>query len=63
MPKKESIIISCYPDGQTVLEGKGFEGKACDLAMKDFEKQMGKRVARGNTGDIHKQGRVNVQKH
>ena len=63
MANKERIIISCYPDGSAVLEGKGFEGKACNLAMKDFERLMGKRVDRGNTGDIHKQGRVTNQQH
>jgi hypothetical protein len=63
MPEKKKIVISCYPDGTSVLEGKNFEGKECDAAMKDFEKLMGKRIARGNNGDIHKQGRVNVQQH
>ena len=63
MKKGKKIIISCYPDGTSVLEGKNFEGKECDAAMKDFEKLMGKRLARGNNGDIHKQGRVSCQLH
>ena len=63
MSGKRKIIISCYPDGTTVLEGKNFEGKECNAAMKDFEKSMGKQTARGNNGDIHKQGRVTCQLH
>ena len=61
MAKK--IIISCYPDGSTTLEGKDFVGAECNKAMKDFEKAMGKQVGRGNNGDIHKQHRVTVQEH
>jgi hypothetical protein len=61
MAKK--IIISCFPDGTSKLEGSGFDGQECNAAMKSFEKLMGKQTARGNNGDIYKQGRVTVVNH
>lgn len=63
MSKGKKIIISCYPDGTTVLEGKNFEGLECNEAMRAFEDSMGKQVSRVDTGDIHKQGRVTCQLH
>ena len=35
------IIIDFLPDGQVNMEGKGFQGKSCDEAMRVFEKALG----------------------
>ena len=62
MSKRKKIVISCFPDGTSVLDGQGFEGTECNKAMAIFEKLMGKRISRGNKGDIQKQSRVNCQR-
>jgi hypothetical protein len=58
---KKKIVISCFPDGTSKLDGQGFAGTECNAAMKDFETQMGKAVSRGIKPDMQNQGRVNVQ--
>ncbi|MBW1992298.1 MAG: DUF2997 domain-containing protein [Deltaproteobacteria bacterium] len=35
------IVLNFLPDGQVEMEGKGFQGKACDEAMGVFEKALG----------------------
>ncbi len=63
MAKK--IIISCYPDGNMVVDRKGFEGRNCHEqdGLSELAQLLGKKVDGGNTGDIHRQGRVTVQQH
>ena len=59
---KKQIVISCHPSGEAVIDGQGFVGTECNDAMAVFEKTMGKTIDRANKCDIHKQGRVNVQR-
>lgn len=58
---KRKIVMSCFPDCSIKVEGFGFVGTECNKTMAPFEKALGKTTERQNKGDIHKQGRVNVQ--
>uniref|UniRef100_A0A7V4LDT3 DUF2997 domain-containing protein n=1 Tax=Desulfobacca acetoxidans TaxID=60893 RepID=A0A7V4LDT3_9BACT len=44
----QEIIIEFDESGEVRMEGKGFQGKACDEAMGAFEKALGVVADRSN---------------
>lgn len=50
----KSIEVEFFPDGTTTINGKGFVGAECDIAMKEIEEVLGKQVSRTNKAEYHK---------
>jgi len=46
------IILEFGTDGEMTTEGKGFKGKTCDRAMKDFE-DLGRVKSRKNKAEYY----------
>jgi len=37
----EKIVIRISPKGEIIVEGEGFQGKACDAALDPYVRQLG----------------------
>ena len=64
MADTTEIIMEFGTDGSLKMEGKGFQGRACDQAMAPFEKALGIITKRENKpeyragGQTHGAGKI-----
>ncbi len=49
----KTIEITVQPDGQTIVETKGFTGSSCRDASKFIEQAMGNTVSEHLTAEFH----------
>jgi hypothetical protein len=61
MPKKKELEIVIETDGTLSIDQIGWEGKACDGAIDDMLKSLGKVTDKKKKADYHKKVKVDTK--
>ena len=59
MPKKKELEIVIDTDGTLSIDQIGWEGKACDGAIDDMLKSLGKVTNKKKKNEYHKKVKIN----
>lgn len=57
----EQIIIEINADAEVKLTTKGFKGKSCKEATKEFEAKLGRTVEDNATEEMYQNGNANIR--
>jgi hypothetical protein len=52
------VEIIIKPDGKVVMEGMGFEGPACEAAMRKLQDALGQTESEQRTSDYYRESKV-----